>query len=176
MINNSQVAARFLCAVGLAGMVASCAVIAREGPQDLQISAVKTVDLKSELQIEWMSAEPRPSRELSRLDFTTKVDLLKLAKSHEYNLFFDVSTCGKPSQPRFDGTYGGIYWQSSEIAPYAKPASDYVAAAESGGELTYHVFFKMPTSTTAGPLCFTLHGGNMGGGTFVSNEARLPSR
>lgn len=173
MISDTQVAARYLCVVGLAGMVGSCAVIAREGPQDLHVSTVRTVDLKTELQIEWMSAALRPSRELTRLDFTTKIDLLKLATSHEYNLFFDVSTCGKPSQSRFDGTYGGIYWRSIEITPYVEPTAEYTATAQSGSPMTYHVFFKMPT--TSGPLCFTLHGGNMAGGTFVSNEARIPS-
>ncbi|WP_154394711.1 hypothetical protein, partial [Burkholderia pseudomallei] len=57
------------------------------------------VDFKDQVQFEWAAPAPRPSKIISRINFTTSTDLLALAKKKDYNVTFVVGRCAKGGAP-----------------------------------------------------------------------------
>ncbi|RUL78223.1 hypothetical protein [Dyella choica] len=160
-----------LCVVSLS----ACAWPFSGPVKDIRVVTLTHVDLKDQPQIEWMSNAPRPSRILTRIDFTTATDLLALARRKEFNVTYAVGACNKRGVVNSVDTYGGVFWDGATITPYVKDIPGYAAAVAKGGLMTYHVYVLIPATEAGKQLCFTLAGGNMLGGHLRSNAAVMPN-
>ena len=121
-----------------AALTASCALISTK-IKDLTVRSIRTVNFRDVPQVEWMAEGPRPSLEISRIDFVTSVDLWETARRHEYTVAFTVSPCvEKGSSPGAIGYYDGVFWEKQRITSFQPRTIDYLAALK-GGTVTYQV-------------------------------------
>jgi hypothetical protein len=154
--------------------LAACAVWPfTSGPKDLKVISVTDVNFKDEPQLQWTDLKPRPSIIISRIDFSTRMDLLTLARRKEYNVVFDVGLCSNAGVQNPVGPYGGVYVGELRINPSTKETPDYAAVMAKGPPFIYQVYVEKINSSQ-GNLCFALAGGNMLGGRLVSNVATIP--
>lgn len=145
--------------------------------KDIRVVSVKDADFKDEVQLRWAYLTPRPSIAISRIDFSTRTDLLALARKHQYNVVFVVGPCSKDGVKQSVGPYGGVFWGKGHIYFGTRDSEvpGYAGAVAKGPPFTYQVYVeKLPTSPP-GPLCFTLAGGAMFGGLLRSNDAVIPA-
>lgn len=160
----------------LASMTAGAVWPFSSGPQDIQVTSVTDVDLKDQPQLEWVSLKPRPSKIIYRIEFTTNMDLLALAKKNDYNISFALGPCGAGGVKDIGLGYGYVYWNKLRIYSDAKVTPDYSAEVAKGPPFTYQVFAtKWRPSSIKGSMCFTLAGGSMLGERLRSNVAVIPN-
>lgn len=140
------------------------------------MTSVTDVDFEDQPQLDWVSLKPRPSKLITRIEFTTNTDLLALAKKKDYNVALRLDPCSGDGVKDSGLGYGYVYWNTLRIYSDAKETSDYSAAVAKGPPFRYQVFAtKWSPSTVQGSMCFTLAGGNMLGGTLRSNVAVMPA-
>ncbi|MDY7815183.1 hypothetical protein U0F71_05545 [Burkholderia pseudomallei] len=133
------------------------------------------VDFKDQVQFEWAAPAPRPSKIISRINFTTSTDLLALAKKKDYNVTFVVGRCAKGGVKDNGAGLGGVYWGQARIYSDAKYPPGYAEAIAKGPPFTYQAYVtRLQLASSQGPMCLTLAGGNMLGGKLRSNDAVIP--
>lgn len=148
------------------------------GPNDIQVVSVSEVNFKDQAQLAYASQKPRPSMIISRIDFSTKTDLLALAKKYEYNVGFAIGPCSKDGVVDNGKGYGYVYWGKAVIYSDTRDQDvpGYAEAVAKKQPLTYQVYAEKFPSNTRGPLCLTLRGGNMVGRKLRSNDAVIPTQ
>lgn len=165
--------------VGCCSILLGCAwPFGANGPKDVRVTSVSEVDFKDQPEIEYVSQKPRPSIILSRIDFSTHMDLLALAKKYEYNVGFAIGPCSKDGVVDNGKGLGYVYWDKGIIYAYTrdKDVPGYAEMAAKRQPFTYHVYAgKLPQDPSVS-LCLTLRGGNMVGGRLRSNDAEIPVR
>ena len=161
-----------LAAAACAMTAAGCA----RGPKDIKVISVTEVDFKDEAQLKWSYLKPRPSILISRIDFSTSKDLLRLAKKYRYNVSFMVGLCTKDGVKETVRPYSGVYWGKLRIRYRLedKELLGYAEAIAKGPPFTYQVYVERLPPNPPGPMCFTLAGGAMFGGSLRSNDAVIP--
>lgn len=169
-----------MAAIALTSCLASMAACAvwpfSSGPQDIRVTSVTDVDFKDQPQLDWVSLKPRPSKLITRVEFTTNTDLLALAKKKDYNVSFRLGPCSGDGVKDSGLGYGYVYWNTLRIYSGSKETSDYSAAVAKGPPFRYQVFAtKWSSGAVHGSMCFTLAGGNMLGGKLRSNVAVIPN-
>lgn len=155
--------------------VVACAWPFSDSIKDIRVVAAIHVDLKDQSQIEWVDSSPRPSRILTRIDFTTATDLLAFARKHEYNVNYAVGPCSKGGVTDAVDHYSGVYWGSTQITPYAKDIPGYATSVSKGGLMVYQAYVLIPSNYAGKQMCLALAGGNMAGGKLRSNVAVIPN-
>lgn len=161
-------------------VVAACAIsLAACGTKlrDIRVVSVKEVDFKEEAQLKWSGLKPRPSILISRIDFSTSRNLLHLARKYRYNVSFMAGLCGKEGVKESVRPYSGVYWGKLRIRYRVedKELLGYAEAMAKGPPFTYHVYVERLPPNPPGPMCFTLAGGAMFGGSLRSNDAVIPT-
>jgi hypothetical protein len=145
------------------------------GPKDIRVASVSKVDFKDQPQLDWNSPKPRPSVILTRIEFTTNMDLLAFSKDKDYNIGYIFGPCTKDGVKDTGLSGGYVYSGDTIILPATKQTPEYAKVIAKGPPFTYQVYAtKAPPSATAVPMCLTLSGGSMLGGKVKSNVAVAP--
>jgi hypothetical protein len=146
------------------------------GPKDIRVTSVTDVDYKDQNQIDYVERPPHPSKIISRVDFTTRKDLLAFATRKDANVIFDLGLCTKEGvQDNVGHHIGQVYWNKQLIEPDTKATAEYLAAIAKGPPYTYQVYVdRLAPNHADGPLCFALAGGSMLGYRLRSNVAVIP--
>jgi hypothetical protein len=171
----------------LCGTLQACAYFVSD-VRDLRLGAVSTANLQDQPEIIWYGGNPRPPIDLLRIEFLSSVDLMKRAHAHEFNIGTKIWFCDDgPEKFRFGiGHFPELYVGNSLVSSTALDKSE----ANKSDEFLYHLYFQVARKaslnglrqiepaydlrTNPRDLCFTIHGGNMIGGSFDSIVLKIP--
>lgn len=171
---------KFCSVVTLLALLEACAVVGSGDLHDLKLVSIERTNLKDHPEIEWLGEEPRPSKPLVAVNFSTGTNLDQLVRDYEYNIFGLASAC---NNGRFDKTetlqierYIYDYFGRVTSKKVRESSSSYVS-------FTYTFYINARSVSLAGDpnafqydlmnghqdICVEIHGGNMLGRSFESN-------
>jgi hypothetical protein len=163
------------------------------GVEGFKLESIQIVDLRRQVEIEWLSSEPRPMKALISATFSTDVDLEAYSRRYDFNVGQDVGVCQEKStainRSKSLSYYSGVYDSFGEVNSRRKV----VSPPDSSPTYLYHVYidvmferpglFREPVGSQAflydlrkhpEDVCVQIRGGNMMGMTFRSNTVMIP--